>query len=447
LNILIVEVRMSERTYLRVRRRRNAVAVLKIQLDGILEPDDEHDDSPSPENRPAVPNLPPDVYSHRRPSKRSKKVVWRRVSETENNDFVLYSEALQEVNRKRDYRVVDAILHDDDNNDDHLSSHKRRRLTLVQSSFDHHNASSRRRLSWNEEAGNDPVVTKRTSRQPYKILLPNERAIDDSLKQVFVGKRLVSEHYDLCCTDPRFAEHRDRWLAHRNEDYGNVLHACALWNDVGVASDLALNHHQRVGHDGFLESLVRARDGEGRTPLQVAELSGHDGVVGVLRGVHDDSDDESFVFDLYCLDGDGSNETDNAENKESNVDDFETTPLDCELEGGVGYWDENGQLVLDLLPPRTASEVSVADEEEYDDPNHEDWNGNDYPDEEDVDEDPLSDDEPIEAMENRGRAGFTCGHESDDEGDFDAAYGIYGQEDDAAYGAYAFEEGSTGSTY
>jgi hypothetical protein len=444
---------MSERTYLRVRRRRNAVAALKIQLDGIvLEQDEDEAEGGEtrtqdlPESRPSIDNQPSDLSSRRRPPKRTKKAVWRRVSVSENDELALYGEALHEVNRKRDYRVVDAILQDEVDNDDKFNSHKRRRLTLVQTSFDH-TASPRRRSSWNENAGCNPTPTKRALRQPYKILLPNERAIDDSLKQAFVGKRLVSEHYDLCCTDPRFAAHRDRWLAYRNEDHGNVLHACALWNEVAVASALVLNHHQRASHDDFLESIVRARDGEGRTPLQVAELSGHDSVVGALREVLGESEDESFVFDLYCLDGDDSKAMDASENGESNGSDFATTPLDCELEGGVGYWDENGQLVLDLLPPRTMSEVSVADEEELDDPNHEDWNGNDYPDEEEVDEDPLSDDELVETMPIRGRAGFTRGLESDDEGNFDAAYGIYGQEDDAAYTGYAFEEGSTDSNY
>lgn len=430
------------------------MAALKIQLDGIFLEQDEGDDDAVgatrtqdlPENRLSMDdyNQPSDLSTFRRPSKRSKKAVWRRVSVSENDELALYGKTLQVVNRKRDFRVVDAILHDEVNNDDQFNSHKRRRLTLVRSSFDL-TASSLRRSSWNENAGDNPKQPTRTERQPYKILLPNERAIDDSLKQVFVGKRLVSEHYDLCCTDPRFAANRDQWLAYRNDDHGNVLHACALWNDVGVTSELVLNHHQRVSHDGFLESLVRARDGEGRTPLQVAELSGHDSIVGALREALGDSDDESFVFDLYCLDGDGSKVVDSSENGESNADDFETTPLDCELEGGVGYWDENGQLVLDLLPPRTMSEVSVADEEEFDDPNHEDWTGNDYPDEEEVDEDPLSDDELVESMQIRGRAGFTRGLESDDEGNFDTAYGIYGQEDDTAYSAYAYEDGSTDS--
>jgi hypothetical protein len=83
------------------------------------------------------------------------------------------------------------------------------------------------------------------------------RLVDDSLQEARSGARRVIEHYQFVTTDSRFA-HDDskKWLAWCHSAGGNILHACALWNDVVVATEVV--------------------DGDGRPPYEVAQLSGHD---------------------------------------------------------------------------------------------------------------------------------------------------------------------------
>jgi hypothetical protein len=449
---------MAERMYLRVRRRRNAVAALKIHLEGILDEEDtsepppsalvstmKHDEKADQELRCVIDQRP--KYSDsRRPSKRAKKAIWRRVSHVDHEVILdhVYVPYSKDETKKREFRVVEAILQDGDDADgasDGYSPYKRRRLTLVQSSVDSTSGSGSRRSSSNQLQDSVPGSAVRVVRKPYKILPPNERSIDDSLKQVFVGKKMVSEHYELCCTDPRFESTRWRWLEHRNSDHGNLLHACALWNDVDVAVQLLLDHQNR---DWAVQALVHVRDGDGRTPLHVAELCGHDRIVRLLREATGESDDETYEFDLYCLDtDDGASAHEFSDGNESHELDGTAAPtLNCELDGGVGYWDESGQLVLSLIPPRTMSEVSVADDDEFDDPNNEDWTGNDYPDEEEEDDDFILNDDgaPYDTIYKLNRRGIKAGDGRDEDGDFDAAYGIYGQDEVAEY---AFEEAAS----
>ena len=418
--LLFVNIIMPERTYLRIRRRRNAVSALKIQLDGI----DNYDESTTTSSNNCLPlseqehhrplastvdgasssssklsdPLPPITSP---PTKRSKIVVWRRVS---GNNGQQPEAILLASSRKRDYRVVDAVLDDDDifgNTTQPAGelAHKRRRLTLVEPVDELIHGT-----------GSTTQIGSNARKKPaYKILPPTERLVDDSLQQVFAGTRAVSEHFELCSLDPRLFHDSRQWFAWTNPEYGNLLHACALWNDEGVAQEL-LNRD--------LVQLLQELDGEGRKPHHVAELCGHSHLADLLRGAFEEED---YVFDLYCMDGETmSDDVDTSGATETE------TPLDCELQGGVGYWDENGQLVLNLIH-RTMSEVSVADEDELDDPNHEDWNGNDYP-EDDFEDDLSNIEDPDEFHLYRDSHRSLYGELGiGDEGDFDAAYGIYGQ--------------------
>ena len=148
-----------------------------------------------------------------------------------------------------------------------------------------------------------------------------------------------------------------------------------------------------------------------------------------IRDYREEEREEDYVYDVYCLDDTTGNNSDDKE-VESRVDDdgskkqslsgnestlsskswadehgqregvivdntgcdFSTTsdndPVLVQMRGGVGYWNEKGELVLETLPHQHDFDSDI-DEEEYDS-NCEDHNANDYPDEEDEEEYDIS---------------------------------------------------------
>jgi len=226
-------------------------------------------------------------------------------------------------------------------------------------------------------------------------------------------------------------------------------------------------------------------------------MSGHRDVYDLLqqdaidaeiqRDYDNENDDDEYVYDIYCLDDDGDHDNrgeDNLANKSGisnnrrcsdrgdadmevvlpnggngSEGDTEATSLsflDCELHNGVGYWDEQGNLVLDHVKSREVSaknDGGAEDEDDNDDAdsNDEGWGGNDYPEDEEDDVD-LSekfydmyedDDELLLGGYLRGRhqqqrqqnirdddvggGGRMVDHDDDGDGMFDAAYGICDQ--------------------
>lgn len=361
---------MAERTYLRIRRRRNAMSVATIRLEGLSK---------------SVPDAPE--------TKRQRTAIWRRVS-SENKSEILEDDGNV---RKRQYRVLDAVLEDEDlaqEKQPRARKRARRRLTLIDGESMMHNSFSSHQ--------NPP-------KKVYKVLNPVERLVDDSLKQVFSGEKRSADHFKLCTTDERLEIHSRKWLVWHNDELGNLLHACALWNDVCMANELLSRE---------LVGLTEGLDGEERTPYQVAELAGHTEICDMLQTTVDD-----YVFDLYSLDEADTDAWNGANTEEG---DESMDALACELQGGVGYWDDNGHLVLDQRT-HAWSEISVDDDV---DSNHEDWDGNDYPDEEarSFEDGEDSEDERL-LVGLRGRLSAVSYELEDNEGDFDPAYGIYGQGD------------------
>lgn len=399
-----------KRTYLRVRRKRSAAAAEAIYLQGLGFSESGDDSNPS--------------------EQRKRIAVLRRVAEPEDHNNV----------RKREYRVLDAVLDDDvlgtarnedQAEDDHqIPAAKRRRLTLL--------------------PGYTTMIQKpqspklRSKGTAIRILDPDERLVDDSLQQVFQGERTVLQHYRFITTDPRLSDQARKWCAWQNLECGGLLHACALWNEYQVLSEIVprllengspsstLWNGQNYAASLILDSV----DGEGRTPYQIAELSGHEQVCQVLEayGAGD------YFVDIYALEED-HDELDNVRNVSGepfqNVPNETETYFECELKGGVGYWNEMGQLILEHTPPHTMSNTSICDEDESVDSNHEDWDGNDYPDFEDTGS--VDDDLEINRDEEQLlTATTTTKYRSlsalvDSDGEFDAAYGVYGQHDTEEY--------------
>ena len=111
---------MPPKTYLRVRRRRNAGTALTLRLDGLEEAWNSKTEAAGAASAPVAKD-----EKERPPLNRKRSAVWRRVSSDNPSEAC---------------RVVEAILSEseaeDHHADDGAAPSKRRRLTLVQSITD-----------------------------------------------------------------------------------------------------------------------------------------------------------------------------------------------------------------------------------------------------------------------------------------------------------------------
>jgi hypothetical protein len=256
---------------------------------------------------------------------------------------VVWKRKTPEQDEKHKYRIVDALLEEDGR------ITKRRKLTLLETS-----------------SGTElPSMVSVRRKTALKVLDPLSRLVDDSLQEVHAGSKRISEHYHFVTTDRLLAFESNKWLAWCHSSGGNILHACALWNDVEVASDVL--QLPMVG------PLAEEVDGDGRTPYEVAQLSGHDSVCQVLEAFG--ADTTNYVYDIFCLE------------ERENDEDYEEKPMTVELTSGVGYWTPDGELVLEAPEKLPASLTHVFDEDADIDSNCEEYGGNDYPEEDDWGED------------------------------------------------------------
>jgi hypothetical protein len=291
------------------------------------------------------------------------------------------------------YRIVNAMLLSSDEDDEDGRQTKRRKLTVLETT-----------------TSDLPSVVSMPRKQPFRVLDPLTRLVDDSLQEVHIGNKRVSEHHRFVTTDSRLMYDTKKWLAWCHGEGGNLLHACALWNDVEMAGEL-LNHGCSAGgHE--CATLTEAVDSDGRTPYEVAQLSGHDSVCEILEAFGGDT--SNFVYDIFCLDedanrrpqnyypnggtttttttgaaagtaggttidGDGNTTTGNHHYYNQMTD----QPMAVELMSGVGYWTPEGELVLEAPEKSPASLDHVFDEDGEIDSNCEEYGGNDYPEEED----------------------------------------------------------------
>jgi hypothetical protein len=411
---------MSNRMYLRVKRRRSSAILPTIRLEGLGDSRKRNrnlEDEISDLRISSATNDAPDGVDSVDPqpqSRRRRAAVWKRIELNDTDD------------KKRSVHLVEALLEDDLEADSKQSA-KRRRLTLLDTDADSQDVLFK-------------TVSKKKTKAGFKILTPLQRLVDDSLQMVHSGEVSIDQHVRFIKTDPNLATQSRQWLAWCHSSSGNLLHACATWNNVEVASELlALD----------LDGLGAAQDQQGLTPYEVADLSGHTQICEVLEAFGADS--SNYVFDIYCLDDADEN------NEESESKGNEQTSL--ELQGGVGYWNEEGQLILEM--PTTAGESGDNDEDnDDDDSNDEGWGGNDYPDEDagawvdnDEEEDRPDDtfrmrpakhedaaewddddgDEEEDRPDNTFRMRPAKRYEEDDDVAFDASYGIISAQTEPEY--------------
>lgn len=331
-------------------------------------------------------------------------------------------------------RILDARLLEDHEDvkyymeEQQQSNKKRRRLTLQLLG-----------------SGYEPPLQQRRSVIKYPILSPEQRAVDDSLQQVFEGTQSLRRH---CSFIESAFEQKDSNLwpwAWRHSVSGNWLHAAAIWNESLVAAEHLnlLQQRFQLQRRQTLENILYGVDVDGKTPIQVAQMSGHDAVVEVLssfaiaNGSESNADD---AYDFYCLVSD--RHPDGEEQSEvENPDEVEHVVLNCQLQNGcMGYWDARGELVL-LAPTAGENDSLHGDGNDDDDSNDEGYEGNDYP--EDFDDGESNDAWSCSSNNSYGcqlDSDFRRRHgnnrvdnaENEDSADYDPSYGIYGH-DEAGY--------------
>jgi hypothetical protein len=319
---------------LRIKRRRTEEPLPYIRLEGLdgrkRNRDGSTEDSNSDVDQHLTELLDSAHLEQQQPQVVHKSsAVWKRLS--------------MDQDKKRTYRIVDALLEEEGGRET-----KRRKLTLLETS---------------KQEADFPSVVNIRRKAPLKVLDPLTRSVDDSLQQAHQGTKSIRQHYDFVTTNASLMRDSKKWLAWCHSAGGNILHACALWNDVEIAGELCQTRE--------VSQLTDAADGDGRTPYEVAQLSGHDSVCQVLEAFGGDT--TNYVYDIFCL-------------EENEVVDYEEQPMTVELKGGVGYWTPEGELILEAPGKSLASLTHVFNDDEEIDSNCEEYGGNDYPEDEDFED-------------------------------------------------------------
>jgi hypothetical protein len=326
--------------------------------------------------------------SQQQPQTPAASAVWKRV-DVDSTDA---------GSSKR--RFVNAVL--DAVEDEEGPRTKRRRLALT--------------LVWDAPAA--PLAAALVPKKNL-ILDPVSRLVQELLQSVLKGERTVSQHLEVLSTDSRFSDQTRRWLQFSGTA-GNILHVSALLNDVkGALAVMAWE----------IPSLPEAIDADGQTPYQLAMAIGHSQVAQVLQ-FDIISNEEDYVYDVFLLD------------KEVIDNDEKDTPTCVELHGGIGYWDEHGELILEAVDD---GNIEDSDNDEDDDSNREDYEGNDYLEEEDEgwdEEDGIIEEQadfrhhPVYMIGQGVQVNTKPTVESDDE-EYDAQLGLY--EESVPLRQYAYD--------
>lgn len=332
------------RTILRIKRRRNEEPLPYLRLEGLdgnekrQRSSVDHQLSDLMNTSIGLNGHTPNTPSAVKERKTRSSAVWKRMKP--NSDDQPHS-----------YRIVDALLEDDG------PQTKRRKLTVLETS------------SQTELISTSPVKERR--KIALKVLDPVSRLVDDSLQQVHTGTKEISDHYRFISTDPRLAHDFKGWIAWCHSSGGNLLHACAMWNDLEVAGEILK----------LDVSMSEAADGDGRTPYELAQLAGHDSVCQVLEAFGGDA--SNYVYDIFYLDDMFLRSGENDDIIENDDDPIASV----ELASGVGYWTPLGELVLEAPEKHQASLDHFFDGDGEIDSNCEEYGGNDYPDEDASDDD------------------------------------------------------------
>lgn len=378
-------------TYLRVKRPRHVTSLPYLRVEGLSEAGSKRLRSDTLDNLACL--LHQSTYiAAQQQQKSTVSAVWKRVD--------VDCKDAGSSNQKRLF--VDAVLDDIDGDEGPRTKRRRLALTLVRDA--------------------PPAAVAPFSQTVSKknvILDPLSRLVQESLQSVLSGERTVSQHLELLSSDSRLSDETRRWLQFTGPA-GNILHVSALCNDVeGALAVVAWE----------IPLLLQQVDADGQTPHQLAVAIGHLQVAEVLKVHRADDGEDDYVYDVFLLD------------KDMSVHDKEDTMTCAELRGGIGYWDEHGELILEAIQDEG---VHDSDNDDNDDSNCEDYHGNDYPEEEDdecweegdsVEVDGTFRHRPVYMFGQDVQVNTKPADESDDE--YDAEYGLY--EPSGPHRQYAYD--------
>jgi Transcription factor Iwr1 len=313
-------------------------------------------------------------------------VVWKR-----KETALESNQAVQFVN-KRSLNCVDAILEGDS------TSKRQRLLTLVQKSPSSSTAAS--------------TAAVRKLRGGI-IVNPAARLVKESLESAQEGIITIQQHMNYIEQDPRLLLDCKKWILTECKDGSNVLHLCALWNDVEMCRKLCMIYSSTA--------LLDHSDHSQQRPYQIAQLTQNTHVADVLEAFGADTND--FVYDIYHL------QSNDMKEEGTKYD----APLRVDLSGGIGYWNDHGDLILKALCPEDFGDADSLQADDDEDSNAEDADANDYPEEEDTsedDEDYGIDDTyrhvPIYNLPEGTQTTYpSAGYVQDDDDEYDAQYGLY----------------------
>jgi hypothetical protein len=295
----------------------------------------------------------------------------------------------------------------------------------------------------------------------YPILSPEQRAVDDSLQQVFDGTLRLAQHLQFLesafrspstvCGARSIVKNDDHNLVSFwpwmwcHTDCGNLLHAAAIWNEALIAKEILDILQQRLSDPQqqytFLTNMLQTLNRDRLNPIEVAQISGNREVLAVLethvknlpsQQEYGSTSMDDGLYDLYSLVPDCKAGDVHGEKGDGHL------VIDCELLNGcTGFWDDKGELIMAPALPTNTTDTGGADDEV--DSNDEDWNGNDYPDEEvELDDWSGSFQSSGSDVDNDFRRRpaniYDRNHydEDDNSANYDPSYGgIYGQSDSA----------------
>ena len=219
-----------------------------------------------------------------------------------------------------------------------------------------------------------------------------------------------------------------KYLSWTLPDGSNVLHLAAMWNNVEEARYILMNYPKAL--------TIDALDTSGHRPYQYAVLAGNDQMAQLFLAFGADAVD--YVYDVFEL-------------VTARKEEMEQPPTCVELRGGVGYLDENGELILETQCPEDY--VNDSDDDfgnlgDDVDSNAEDYEFNDYPEEPSEDEmEDYDSDRDVGFRHERihmplGSMGLshTKFHQDESDAEFDAQYGLYdGHDEGNTQRRYAYD--------
>lgn len=422
---------------------------------------------------------------HQQPPTKRRPALWKLVTTGEeqdnlkfdinrkkrrnNNDVRNHHRFVSNNNQFNKKRIVTAVLDDLSVHNDDQAQHysggdmKRCKLSIVSETMTDASIVSIVR--------NDGKIINKTNnnnkKKSFKILHPLERFVDDSMKDVFQGIKSIQQHLNFIIHDGSLISTtnstnvKHTWILWSNVEYGNILHACSMWNDLDMVQQVLelLRNGDNKNDLKDIAIALTTRDSNDKTPYDIAKLVGHFSICDVLKSYCDSikmsktedcivDDAEQYEYDIYFLQ---THDGDEEENDIKSKVQHQNESVTCELQNGqYGYWNVDGELIISLANENEYNQIAGGVDGELDaddddeDSNHENFIANDYPDEDEYNNERetfvgSSSDDDDDEVDQTYRHRQICHQNSGDDDDesysgmYDPSYGIPVRDNDEEY--------------